>query len=60
MSKIAHNLIKYTPEERSENMDKLMRSKLVSGGIENKFLSEYSEKGQKEISILKDFLNYNK
>lgn len=60
MSKIAHNLIKSVPEEKSENLDKLMRSKLVSGGIENKFISEFSEKGQKEISILKDFLNDNK
>ena len=36
MAKIAHNLVKSTPEEKSENLDKLMRSKLVSGGIENK------------------------
>ena len=56
LSKVCHSLVKNYPEGKNENLDKLMTSKLFSGGIETKYISTFSEKAQKEIKLLQSYL----
>lgn len=56
LSKICHSLMKQYPESKNENLDRLMTSKLFSGGIENKYIKTFSEKAQKEINLLQSYL----
>lgn len=64
LSKIAHSFIKITEVEKKDEESKanqnLLRSKLLSGGIENRFLSCFSKEACKTIENLAEITGDNK
>ena len=63
LSKIAHSFIKIKPSEKKEDdstNESLLKSKLLSGGIENRFLSTFSKDTCQTIENLAAITDDNK
>ena len=57
LSKIAHDYILWTTNYQKNSLHKIMMSKLMSGGIERRYETLFSENSQKEMTLINGYLD---